>query len=77
MIKPKILGKLICYNKVYRIETGFPLNNGKKYHTYFTSRLQEWKKEYDEHLHSLSILRKKSNSLIKSQVNSRNAISLR
>lgn len=49
-IKPKILGKLIYYNKVYRIETGCPVNNGKIYHTYFTSRLQELKKEYDEHI---------------------------
>ncbi|WP_444660135.1 RteC domain-containing protein [Flavobacterium columnare] len=49
-IKPKILGKLIYYNKVYRIETGCPVNNGKIYHTYFTSRLQELKKEYTEHI---------------------------
>jgi len=49
-IKPKILGKLIYYNKVYRIETGCPVNNGKIYHTYFTSRLQELKKEYAEHI---------------------------
>ena len=49
-IKPKILGKLIYYNKVYRIETGCPVNNGKIYHSYFTSRLQELKKEYAEHI---------------------------
>ena len=49
-IKPKILGKLIYYNKIYRIETGCPVNNGKMYHTYFTSRLQELKKEYAEHI---------------------------
>ncbi|CAD0000853.1 RteC domain-containing protein [Flavobacterium salmonis] len=49
-IKPKILGKLIYYNKVYRIETGCPVNNGKIYHTYFTSRLHELKKEYAEHI---------------------------
>jgi hypothetical protein len=49
-IKPKILGKLIYYNKVYRIETGCPVSNGKIYHTYFTSRLQELKKEYAEHI---------------------------
>ncbi len=49
-IKPKILGKLIYYNKVYRIETGCPVNNGKIYHTYFASRLQELKKEYAEHI---------------------------
>ena len=47
-IKPKILGKLIYYNKIYRIETGCPVNNGKMYHTYFTSRLQELKKEYQD-----------------------------
>jgi hypothetical protein len=49
-IKPKTLGKLIYYNKVYRIETGCPVSNGKIYHTYFTSRLQELKKEYAEHI---------------------------
>ena len=49
-IKPKILGKLIYYNKIYRTETGCPVNNGKMYHTYFTSRLQELKKEYAEHI---------------------------
>jgi hypothetical protein len=49
-IKPKILGKLIYYNKVYRIETGCPVNNGKIYHTYFTSRLQELKKEYTDQI---------------------------
>tara|TARA_R110000868_G_scaffold407011_1_gene687889 strand:+ start:825 stop:1670 length:846 start_codon:yes stop_codon:yes gene_type:complete len=49
-IKPKILGKLIYYNKVYRIEIGCAVNNGKLYHTYFANRLQELKKEYDEHI---------------------------
>lgn len=28
-IKPQILGKLIYYNKVFRIETTCPVNNGK------------------------------------------------
>ncbi|MCH5685523.1 RteC domain-containing protein [Niabella sp. W65] len=29
-IKPQILGKLIYYNKVYRIETTCPVSNGNK-----------------------------------------------
>ena len=45
-IKPQILGKLIYYNKVYRIETACPVNNGKMYHAYFSKQLQELKREY-------------------------------
>ena len=39
MIKPQILGKLIYYNKLYRIETSCPVNNGKMYHNYFSNHL--------------------------------------
>jgi len=49
-IKPLILGKLIYYNKVFRIETSCPVNNGKMYQMYFSCQLQELKKEYTEHI---------------------------
>ena len=49
-IKPQILGKLIYYNKVFRIETSCPVCNGKMYHTYFSNRLHELKKENTEHI---------------------------
>lgn len=50
IIKPQILGKLIYYNKVYRIETSCPVNSGKMYYEYFSSELQQLKNEYKEHI---------------------------
>src|SRR5690606_19505667 len=49
-IKPQILGKLIYYNKVYRIETTCPVSNGKMYYSYFSSQLTNLKREYVEHI---------------------------
>ncbi|SDG18853.1 RteC domain-containing protein [Epilithonimonas hungarica] len=49
-IKPQILGKLIYYNKVFRIETSCPVHNGKMYRTYFSNQLHELKQEYIEHI---------------------------
>ena len=49
-IKPQILGKLIYYNKVYRIETACPVSNGKIYYSYFSSQLANLKREYIEHI---------------------------
>lgn len=49
-IKPQILGKLIYYNKVYRIETSCPVNNGKMYHTFFSNELEVLKEEYKDHI---------------------------
>lgn len=49
-IKPHILGKLIYYNKVFRIETACPVSNGKVYLTYFSNQLRELKQEYCEHV---------------------------
>lgn len=34
-IKPIVLGKLIYYNKVFRIETACPASNGNIYENYF------------------------------------------
>ena len=50
IIKPQILGKLIYYNKVYRIETSCPVNAGKMYYKYFSGELQHLKHEFKEHI---------------------------
>ncbi|GGF43403.1 RteC domain-containing protein [Echinicola rosea] len=49
-IKPQILGKLIYYNKVYRIETACPVDNGKMYYGYFSTQLANLKREYMAHV---------------------------
>ncbi len=49
-IKPQILGKLIYYNKIFRIETVCPVNNGKMYYSYFSTQLSNLKREYIEHI---------------------------
>lgn len=49
-IKPQILGKLIYYNKVYRIETSCPVNNGEMYYGYFSTQLANLKREYIEYI---------------------------
>lgn len=49
-IKPTVLGKLIYYNKVFRIETACPLSNGNMYESYFAMHLRELKQEYSEHV---------------------------
>ncbi|WP_395763144.1 RteC domain-containing protein [Elizabethkingia anophelis] len=48
--KPQILGKLIYYNKIFRIETACPVSNGKIYSNYFTSQLANLKREYIDHI---------------------------
>ena len=49
-IKPQVLGKLIYYNKIYRIETTCPVNNGKMGMSYFSIQLANLKREYIEHV---------------------------
>ncbi len=49
-IKPQILGKLIYYNKVYRIETTCPVSSGKMYESYFSGQLTNLKREYMDHI---------------------------
>ncbi len=49
-VKPGILGKLIYYNKVYRIECACPPGNGKIYRNYFYSQIKELKQEFEEHI---------------------------
>jgi hypothetical protein len=47
-IKPQVLGKLIYYNKIFRIETTCPVDNGKMYYNYFESQFKTLKAEYTE-----------------------------
>jgi len=46
--KPQILGKLIYYNKIFRIETTCPVHNGKIYQSYYENLLKNLKSEYKE-----------------------------
>lgn len=47
-IKPQILGKLIYYNKVFRIETTCPFSTGKIHQSYYENQLKALKSEYKE-----------------------------
>lgn len=49
-IKPQILGKLIYYNKLYRIEASCPFSEGKMYQKYYSGELQNLKQEYTEQI---------------------------
>ncbi|MCL8537635.1 RteC domain-containing protein [Chryseobacterium gallinarum] len=49
-IKPVVLGKLIYYNKIYRIETLCPVSGGKMYKKYFLNAFQNLTKEYKTHI---------------------------
>lgn len=44
-IKPQILGKLIYYNQVFRIETTCPASSGKIHQKYYENRLKNLKSE--------------------------------
>ena len=56
-IKPQILGKLIYYNKVFRIETSCPVYNGKMYYAYFSNELKVLKQEFSEHIRNSDFYR--------------------
>lgn len=47
-VKPQILGKLIYYNKVFRIETTCPVSNGKIHQSYYENLLKTLKAEFRE-----------------------------
>ena len=49
-VKPGVLGKLIYYNKVYRIECACPLGSGKIDRNYFSNQIKELKQEFEEHI---------------------------
>jgi len=40
-VKPNILGKLIYYNKIYRIETACPIDNGDLNQNYYALQLRD------------------------------------
>src|SRR5690554_6535973 len=50
VVKPQILGRLIYYNKVYKIETGCPVSKGKLYTKYYSTEFQLLKKEYQDYI---------------------------
>ena len=50
IVKPQILGKLIYYNKLYRIETTCPVRNGKMYYSFFSAQLADLKRQYIEQI---------------------------
>ncbi|MFL9836744.1 RteC domain-containing protein [Flavobacterium sp. ST-75] len=45
-VKPQILGKLIYYNEVYRIETASPVQGGKLYRKYCCGQLKHLKQNH-------------------------------
>jgi hypothetical protein len=47
-IKPQIMGKLIFYNKVFRIETTCPVNNGTLHQNYYENQFKALQAEYME-----------------------------
>ncbi|PWN64197.1 RteC domain-containing protein [Chryseobacterium viscerum] len=49
-IKPQILGKLIYYNKLYRIEASCPFSSGKMHQKYYSGELQSLKQEYQDQI---------------------------
>lgn len=49
-IKPQILGKLVFYNKISRIETACPATKGTMYHSYYSHQLDELRLEYIDHV---------------------------
>ncbi|OXB07796.1 RteC domain-containing protein [Flavobacterium pectinovorum] len=49
-IKPQILGQLIYYNKVFRIETLCPVKDGKMYQKFYMRQLQELKIDFEKHI---------------------------
>ncbi len=49
-VKPQILGKLMYYNKVARIESGCPVYEGTLYVKYFSAKLKELKQKFSEYI---------------------------
>lgn len=57
VVKPQILGKLIFYNKIYRMETSCPVRNGKLFIKYFSSQLEQLKLIYKNYTGSSEFYR--------------------
>jgi hypothetical protein len=56
-IKPQILGKLIYYNKVYRVEISCPVAEGKCRQKYYSGELHRLKDEYREQISNSDFFR--------------------
>ncbi|KVV15016.1 RteC domain-containing protein [Flavobacterium sp. TAB 87] len=56
-VKPQILGKLIYYNKVFRIETSCPIVRGKMHHKHFSNELNLLKQEFKEQFYNTDFYR--------------------
>lgn len=56
-IKPQILGKLLYYNKVFRIETASPVQDGKMHYKYFSNEMHELKQEFKEYSYNSDFYR--------------------
>lgn len=56
-VKPQILGKLIYYNKVFRIEASCPVISGKMHHKHFSNELNLLKQEFKEQFYNTEFYR--------------------
>lgn len=56
-VKPQILGKLIYYNKVFRIEASCPVVSGKMYQKHFSNELNLLKQEFKDHFYNTDFYR--------------------
>ncbi|MDQ6472743.1 RteC domain-containing protein [Flavobacterium sp. LHD-80] len=56
-VKPQILGKLIFYNKVFRIEASCPVVSGKMHHKHYSNELNLLKQEFKEQFYNTDFYR--------------------
>lgn len=56
-IKPKILSKLIFYNKLYRIETFSPTYSNNLLENYYLKRIEQLSTEFKNHAHKTDFYR--------------------
>ncbi|MFH6991860.1 RteC domain-containing protein [Flavobacterium sp. FlaQc-48] len=56
-VKPQILGKLIYYNKIFRIEASCPVVSGKMHHKHFSNELNLLKQEFKEQFYNTDFYR--------------------
>lgn len=56
-VKPQILGKLIYYNTLYRIETSCPVSRGNFYHQHYNKELKELNIKFHEQVRNSEFYR--------------------
>lgn len=56
-VKPEILGKLIFYNKVFRIEASCPFVSGKMHHKHYSNELNLLKQEFKDQFYNTDFYR--------------------